>query len=274
MPPWFRGASSNHDAAPDLRPIDSLPAEGHVREGRDPPPLGQAREADHGLIRMLDRMLAGRTGLSPVMVGRTSPLSRLTGLMATVSTRACRRTGGRRGRCRKDPAAPRAGPVASPRGAGARRPGRARVTRSSLRARARRTRSRRSPRHARPPGSGRAGLPRPRGQRSCGDHLRGPALGRCREPRGVRAPRVGHAARHDAHRFVPVRRAQPLPACGRSARASRSQAHRASPVARPARPSRRSRTSSHASTGDRCRRRRPTPSTRARGATRSSSRRS
>jgi DNA-binding CsgD family transcriptional regulator len=32
---------------------------------------------------MLDRMLAGRTGLSPVMVGRTSPLSRLTGLMAT-----------------------------------------------------------------------------------------------------------------------------------------------------------------------------------------------
>ncbi len=30
---------------------------------------------------MLDRMLAGRTGLSPVMVGRTSPLSRLTGLM-------------------------------------------------------------------------------------------------------------------------------------------------------------------------------------------------
>ena len=32
---------------------------------------------------MLDRMLVGRTGLSPVMVGRTSPLSRLTGLMAT-----------------------------------------------------------------------------------------------------------------------------------------------------------------------------------------------
>ena len=32
---------------------------------------------------MLDRMLAGRTGLSPVMVGRTSPLSRLTGLMAS-----------------------------------------------------------------------------------------------------------------------------------------------------------------------------------------------
>ena len=31
---------------------------------------------------MLDRMLLGRTGLSPVMVGRTSPLSRLTGLMA------------------------------------------------------------------------------------------------------------------------------------------------------------------------------------------------
>ena len=32
---------------------------------------------------MLDRMLTGRTGLSPVMVGRTSPLSRLTGLMAS-----------------------------------------------------------------------------------------------------------------------------------------------------------------------------------------------
>ena len=32
---------------------------------------------------MLDRMLVGRTGLSPVMVGRTSPLSRLTGLMAS-----------------------------------------------------------------------------------------------------------------------------------------------------------------------------------------------
>ena len=32
---------------------------------------------------MLDRMLTGRTGLSPVMVGRTSPLSRLTGLMTS-----------------------------------------------------------------------------------------------------------------------------------------------------------------------------------------------
>ena len=44
--------------------------------------MDETGEADQDLIRMLDRMLAGRTGLSPVMVGRTSPLSRLTGLMA------------------------------------------------------------------------------------------------------------------------------------------------------------------------------------------------
>ena len=79
----FRGASWPHDVAPDLRASDPLAAEGHLREGRASATLAETREADQTLIRMLDRMLAGRTGLSPVMVGRTSPLSRLTGLMAS-----------------------------------------------------------------------------------------------------------------------------------------------------------------------------------------------
>ena len=191
----FRGASWPHDVAPDLRARDPLAAEGHLREGRASATLAETREADQTLIRMLDRMLAGRTGLSPVMVGRTSPLSRLTGLMASsdgepavalvVGEAGVGKTRLLRELVSSVPA----------RRAGARRPGRARVARPSVRARARRPRPRRRAGGDRPPRRRRAGVPRSRRQRSRPHHLRGPALGRCREPRSVRAPRDGHSAR-------------------------------------------------------------------------------
>ena len=83
---------------------------------------------------MLDRMLTGRTGLSPVMVGRTSPLSRLTGLMASSDgepTVALVVGEAGVGKTRLLRELVSSVPARRP---GARRPGRARVTRPSVRA--------------------------------------------------------------------------------------------------------------------------------------------
>ena len=111
----------------------------------EPAPLAETGEADQTLIRMLDRMLAGRTGLSPVMVGRTSPLSRLTGLMTSSDREpAVALVVGEAGVGKTRLLRELVASLHLQR-PGARRPGRARIARPSVRARARRSRPRRRP---------------------------------------------------------------------------------------------------------------------------------
>ena len=223
---------------------------------------------------MLDRMLAGRTGLSPVMVGRTSPLSRLTGLMATSA---------------REPAVAL---VVGEAGVG-----KTRLLRELVRSLLPEVQVLAGQAE---PGS--LGRPFELALDALGldavpdtpDRLAavvqayldrvasGPAVIIFEDLHWADAESLGVFERLASGTPLGTMligsyrpdELSPLPPCGRSARAARAAAHRAPPAARPARPSRRSRTSSHASTGDRCRRRRPTRSTRAPAATRSSSRRS
>ena len=181
------GRTLDHDVASDLRARDPPAAEGRLREGGASEALAETGSG-RTLIRMLGRMLAGRTGLSPVMVGRTSPLSRLTGLMASSEGE------------------PAVALVVGEAGVGKTRLLRELV--SSVPARVQVLAGQAEPGSlgrpfelaldalgldAVPEATDRLAavvqaLPRSSRRRSRPRHLRGPALGRCREPRGLRAP--------------------------------------------------------------------------------------